>query len=250
MRGEDYIVQRYFSCVFEAMTPFKSLINSARDLSPFEWATLNDLWDYAKLNQPPTREEQHLYWVSELAVVPPALSLTLSLLAIFVNSTLISLLVLLFFSLFLVKSFHCCLISVDDLCLYVGVCACGLRARARVCMRTPGYMCLSVTKCFFSASEYACALRVINLQVFIWLTSQKVIELVGNSLEVTVVFGAEQTDIYTPIYGLRFALDPCHPRHPFLATVSLALLSFPPTPPCYASLPLPLLSCFKSSSFP
>lgn len=72
MSGEDYIVQRYFSYVFEAMTPFKSLINSARDLSPFEWATLNDLWDYVKLNQPPTREEQHLYWVSELAAVPPA----------------------------------------------------------------------------------------------------------------------------------------------------------------------------------
>lgn len=55
------MVQRYFSCVFEAMTPFKSLINSARDLSPFECATVNDLWDYAKLNQLPTREEQHLY---------------------------------------------------------------------------------------------------------------------------------------------------------------------------------------------
>ncbi len=57
--------------------------------------------------------------------------------------------------------------------------------------------------------------------------------------------------LHTYLYnGLRFALDPCHPRHPILATVSLALLSFPPTPPCCASLPLPLLSCFKSSSFP
>lgn len=31
--------------------------------------------------------------------------------------------------------------------------------------------------------------------------------------------------------GHRFDADPCHPHPPFLATVSLALLSFPPTPP-------------------
>lgn len=50
--------------------------------------------------------------------------------------------------------------------------------------------------------------------------------------------------------NLRFTVVPCHPHHLFLAAVSLALLSFPPTPPCCASLPLPLLLCFKSSSFP
>lgn len=36
----------------------------------------------------------------------------------------------------------------------------------------------------------------------------------------------------------------------FLAAVSLAFPSFPPTLPCCASLPLTLLSCFKSTSFP
>lgn len=72
MRGEDYLLQRFFSCVIEAMAPFKSLINSARDLSSFEWATLNDLRNYAKLNQPLTRAAQDLYWESELAgVLPP-----------------------------------------------------------------------------------------------------------------------------------------------------------------------------------
>ena len=60
-----------------------------------------------------------------------------------------------------------------------------------------------------------------------------------------------QTHLHTYLYnGLRSALRPCHTHHPFLASVSLALLSFPPTPPCCAALPLPLLSCFKSSSFP
>lgn len=52
------IYSRYFNSVFEAMTPLKSLINSATDLSPFEWAALNDLWDYAKLNQLITRGKQ------------------------------------------------------------------------------------------------------------------------------------------------------------------------------------------------
>lgn len=62
---------------------------------------------------------------------------------------------------------------------------------------------------------------------------------------------SRQTHLHTYLYnGLRSALDPCHPHHPFLASVSLALLSFPPTPPRCAALPLPLLSCFKSSSFP
>lgn len=65
-----------------------------------------------------------------------------------------------------------------------------------------------------------------------------------------VLYGAD-THLHTyPYNGLRFAVDPCHPRHPILAAASLALLSFPPTPPLRASLLLPLLSCFKSSSFP
>lgn len=57
-------------------------------------------------------------------------------------------------------------------------------------------------------------------------------------------------DFYTPRTVLHFTVGPCHPHHPFLAAVSLALLSFPPTLPCCATLPLPLLLCFKSSSFP
>lgn len=42
------------------------------------------------------------------------------------------------------------------------------------------------------------------------------------------------------------------PHHPFFffKLVSLAFPSFPPTLPCCASLPLTLLSCFKSTSFP
>lgn len=36
----------------------------------------------------------------------------------------------------------------------------------------------------------------------------------------------------------------------FFSCSLTSLLSFPPTPPCCAALPLPLLLCFKSSSFP
>lgn len=56
--------------------------------------------------------------------------------------------------------------------------------------------------------------------------------------------------LHTYLYnGLRFAVDPCHPHHPFLASLTRSAL-FPSHTPRCASLPLPLLSCFKSSSFP
>lgn len=56
---------------------------------------------------------------------------------------------------------------------------------------------------------------------------------------------------HTYLYnGLCFTVHPCHPRLLFLATVSLDLLFFPPTPLHCASLLLPMLSCYKSSSFP
>lgn len=56
---------------------------------------------------------------------------------------------------------------------------------------------------------------------------------------------------HTYLYnGLHFTVRPRHPCRLFLATVSLALLFFPPTPLHCASLLLPMLSCYKSSSFP
>lgn len=56
--------------------------------------------------------------------------------------------------------------------------------------------------------------------------------------------------VHTYLYnGLCFTVHPCYPCLLFLATVSLDLLFFLLTPLHCASLLLPILSCYKSSSF-
>lgn len=223
MRGEDYIVPRYFSCVFEAMTPFKSLINSARDLSPFEWATLNDLWDYAKLNQPPTRDERRLYRVSERAGVPPAPVLALLYPFFFVKFLSNPVFFLSSFTLcssgfsqmyFIfppVQSCHCFLINVDYLCLNVGVCACGLRVCVCVCAHLDAQetACASARRdVFLFSSMWArmCVLCGINFRALIWLTSQKVTELSRRFIRShSRALCRADRRIYTPTYITVYA---------------------------------------------
>lgn len=170
MRGEDYLLQRFFSCVTEAMAPFKSLINSAQDLSSFEWATLNDLRDYAKLNQLLTRAGHRSIlrdWTSCAPHSPLSLCHLIKL-TILVNLRLFYILKLL-------------LIAADCLCLGVGVYVPGACLHMGLCALFP-------LNTFFSPHADASALFVISLQVFIWVTSQKVTELDGSWLEVTGMF--------------------------------------------------------------
>ncbi len=126
----------------------------------------------------------------------------------------------------------------------MGLRACG--PRAHVCACTWMRRRIKVVHC-----EHACVFRAINLQVFLThLAEGRTISLQFIGSHSCALRGADR-HLHTYLYnGLRVAVDPCHPHHPFLAAVSLALLSLPPTPPSCASLPLPRLSCFKTSSFP
>lgn len=110
------------------------------------------------------------------------------------------------------------------------VCACGLRTHVCTCAPacTRECVCLSVTECFLLQMCYMC-----NQFASVCLThlteGQRISwQFIGSH---SCVPCAADSHLHTYLYnGLHFAVDPCHPHRPSLATVSLALLSFPPTP--------------------
>lgn len=142
------------------------------------------------------------------------------------------------FSFFLVKFWHRCLIRVNCLCLRVGGGARGPHTRVCVaCARD--HKRSTVTKCL---CKWVCQCVMCNQFASVYLT-----HLAGHRMRWQfggsrgcVLCGADR-HLNTYLYaGLRFTVDPCRPFFSY---------SLPPTPPRCASLRLPLLSCFKSSSF-
>lgn len=214
---ERIICCRDFSAVsLRQWRLFKSLINSARDLSSFEWATLNDLRNYAKLNQPLTRAAQDLYWESELAGVSPPSSCSWRH-SIFLWIQLVFIYLFYFFNVLKLL-----LIAADCLCLWVYMCL------ELACM----WVCVHVS---FPLNAFSfprwCRCVICNLFAGVYLShlaeGHRIRWQLAGSHSRVCVCGADRRT-HTYLYnGLSFAADPCHPHHPFFSYSLSSAALFP-----------------------